>query len=135
MELQIKRKEFTDKSTIGELSVDGVFECYILEDKDRKLETGGNKIHGLTAIPRGRYEIAITFSNRFKQYMPLLLNVPQFEGVRIHSGNTSENTEGCPLTGTTKSKDFVGGSRAAYTKLFAKLKKVERKEKIYITIT
>jgi hypothetical protein len=135
MELQLKRKEFTDNSTIGELAVNGVSECFILEDKDRKLETGAKKIHGLTAIPRGRYEIVITFSNRFQQYLPLLLSVPQYEGVRIHSGNTSANTEGCLLPGTTKSKDFVGGSRDAFQRLFSKLKKVEKKEKIFITIT
>ena len=134
MELLLKRKEFTDTSTIGELSIDGKFECYILEDKDRKLESGGVKEYGLTAIPRGRYEIVITFSNRFQQYMPLLLRVPRFEGIRIHSGNTSVNSLGCLLTGTTKSKDFVGNSKLAYSKLFAKLKKVERIQKIFITI-
>lgn len=135
MELRLKRKEFTETSTIGELSIDGIFECYVLEDKDRKLESGGTKIYAKTAIPRGRYEVIISWSNRFKQYMPLLLSVPQFEGIRIHTGNTSENTEGCLIVGQTKSKDFVGLSKVAYGKFLSKLKKVEKKEKIFITIS
>lgn len=134
MNLKLKREIFTDNSTIGTLTVDGIFECYILEDKDRKLEFGGKKIHARTAITRGTYEVIINFSNRFQQYMPLLIGVPQFEGIRIHPGNTSEHTEGCLITGTTRSKDFVGGSKAAYSKLFSKLKKIEKKEKIFITI-
>ena len=62
-------------------------------------------------------------SNRFKKVMPLLLNVPEFEGIRIHSGNTNHDTEGCILVGKTRSTDFIGGSRTAFTSLMAKLQK------------
>jgi hypothetical protein len=129
MILQLKRKIFTDDSTIGELSIDGVFVCYTLEDKVRD-----KKIQDVTAIPYGRYEIIINYSNRFKQYMPLLLNVPNYAGIRIHSGNKSTHTEGCILVGSSKSLNFIGNSRATYRSLFAKMKKVEKKEKIFINI-
>jgi len=130
MILELKRKIFTDDSTIGELSIDGVFICYTLEDKVRD-----KKIQNITAIPYGKYEIAITFSNRFKQYMPLLLKVPGFEGVRIHSGNKSTDTEGCILVGDSKSLNFIGNSRVTYKSLFAKIKTASKKEKLYINIT
>jgi hypothetical protein len=130
MILELKRKIFTDDSTIGELSIDGVFICYTLEDKVRDA-----KIKNVTAIPYGKYEIAITFSNRFQQYMPLLLNVPGFEGVRIHSGNKSTETEGCILVGGTRSLNFIGKSRVTYKTLFNKLKSVKKTEKLFINIT
>lgn len=136
MNITLTRKEFTDKSTIGELFIDGKFECFVLEDKDRKLETAGGKakVYGLTAIPRGKYSVVITYSNRFKQLMPLLMNVPYFEGIRIHKGNVAEHSHGCLLVGNTKSKDFVGGSAIAYDRIFKKLSAAAKKEKIIIEI-
>jgi hypothetical protein len=130
MILELKRKIFTDDSTIGELSIDGKFVCYTLEDKVRE-----SKIKNVTAIPYGKYEVAVTFSNRFQQYMPLLLNVPGFEGIRIHSGNTSSNTEGCILVGGTRSLNFIGKSRVTYKALFDKIKAARKTEKIFINIT
>jgi len=129
MILELKRNIFTDDSTIGELSIDGVFICYTLEDKVRDI-----KIKNVTAIPYGKYEVAITFSNRFQHYMPLLINVPGFEGIRIHSGNKSADTEGCILVGSSKSLNFIGSSRATYKSLFAKMKTISKKEKIFINI-
>jgi len=117
MELLLKRLHKTSNSTIGELYVNGVFECYTLEDVERDV-----KIKNETAIAKGKYKVVITYSNRFKRDLPLLLNVPNFEGVRIHSGNTNHDTEGCILVGLTRSKDFVGNSRKAFTKLFNKIK-------------
>lgn len=129
MELVLKRLIKTEKSTIGELSINGSFECYTLEDAERI-----SKVYGRTAIPKGRYEVIINYSNRFKQYMPLLLNVPDYEGVRIHSGNTANDTLGCILVGQKKGVDVIGASRLAYKALFNKMKAVEKKEKIFITI-
>jgi hypothetical protein len=129
MLMQITRKWFTDKSTIGELAVEGEFECYTLEDVVRE-----EKIKGETAIPAGTYEIAITFSNKFKKYLPLLMNVPNFEGVRIHPGNRPEDTEGCILVGQTKDNDFVGHSVAAFESLFPKIEAATVKEKVFIEI-
>lgn len=129
MDLRVKRLEFSDDSTIGELSVDGQFECYTLEDKVRPV-----KIMGKTAIPAGRYEIVINFSQRFQKPLPLLLNVPNFEGVRIHPGNVSANTEGCILVGDTKSVNFIGQSRVAFNRLFQKMKAAAKTQKIFIEI-
>jgi len=129
MELNLTRVEFTDESTIGELSINGTFECYTLEDKVRPV-----KVKGMTAIPAGSYEIIINFSERFKKPLPLLLNVPNFDGVRIHPGNSAKDTEGCILVGKSKSADFVGSSRAAFETLFEKLKRATENEKIFIHI-
>lgn len=129
MELQVKRTDFSEDSTIGELYVNSQFECYTLEDKVRPV-----KIAGKTAIPAGRYEVIINFSQRFGRLLPLLLNVPNFEGVRIHPGNTPANTEGCVLVGETKSENFIGQSRVAFDQLFEKLKAASATEKIFIEI-
>jgi hypothetical protein len=130
VQLQLVRKVFSDNSTIGELSVEGEFECFTLEDVVRE-----KKIKGETAIPAGTYEIAVTFSNKFKKLLPLLMNVPNFEGVRIHSGNKPEDTEGCILVGQTKAEDFVGNSRAAFAPLFQKIQNVITNQKVFIEIT
>lgn len=125
MKINIKRLYITENSTIGELTIDGVFECYTLEDKEREV-----KIKSETAIPKGTYKVIINQSNRFKKLLPLLLNVPNFEGVRIHSGNSNHDTEGCILVGRTRSKDFIGQSRKAFDSIFIKMQKAKE-----ITIT
>jgi len=126
MKLILKRLHRTEHSTIGELYVDGKFECYTLEDKEREV-----KIKSETAISKGEYKVIINQSNRFKRLLPLLLNVPNFEGVRIHSGNSNHDTEGCILVGTTRSKDFIGSSRIAFQRLF---KKMQLAKNITLTI-
>lgn len=117
MELTLQRKTFNEKFTLGELFIDGVFFCYTVEDKVRDV-----KIKAVTAIPYGNYKVIVNMSNRFKKEMPLLLDVPFFEGVRIHSGNTAEDSEGCILVGMVKIENGVGMSRVAFTKLMEKLK-------------
>ena len=104
----------------GTLRVDGAFECFTLEDLPRN-----KKIPGETAIPAGTYKVILTMSPRFKQVMPLLLDVPNFDGVRIHPGNTDKDTHGCILVGRTKGGEFIGESRKAYEALFAKLQKAQ----------
>jgi len=140
MEILVNRRKKTKLSTISDVTIDGVFFCFGLEDVDRGLKQSDDidviktkKVFAQTAIPAGRYEIIINFSNRFQQYMPLLLNVPGFEGVRIHPGNKAANTEGCLLLGQTVGADFVGNSRLAYRSFLPKLRAVEKKEKIFIT--
>lgn len=127
MKLHLKRLHKTDKSTIGELTIDGKFECYTLEDIERDV-----KIKSETAISKGTYTVIINQSNRFKRLMPLLLNVPNFEGVRIHAGNTNHDTEGCILVGRTRGVDFIGQSRKAYDSLF---KKMQEAKEITLTIS
>ena len=129
MNFKLVRRTLTEQSTIGTLSINGVFECFTLEDRVRPV-----KIHGATAIPAGIYEVAITFSDRFQRPLPLLLNVPNFAGIRIHPGNTAEDTEGCILVGTTERKDFVGNSRVAFKALFTKLDAALRREKVFIEV-
>lgn len=123
MKITIDRFEFSDKSTIGTLLCDD-FDCFTLEDCDRYLEDNPSaKIYGKTAIPRGVYRVIITYSNRFKKELPLLLDVPGFEGVRIHAGNFDSDTEGCILVGSTHSHDFIGNSRATFSKLFERIER------------
>jgi hypothetical protein len=129
MDLKVLRKALTAKSTIGELHVDGAFECYTLEDAVRPV-----KIKGVTAIPAGVYEVVVNFSARFRRQLPLLLDVPSFDGVRIHAGNTDADTEGCLLVGKTKGVDFIGSSRGAFDALFAKIQRAATREKIFIEI-
>ena len=118
MKLKLERTYCGPSCTIGSLYVDGAFECFTLEDIVR----AGEKVPGDTAIPAGSYNVVITPSNRFKRDLPLLENVPNFSGIRIHPGNTAEDTEGCLLVGRTKGTSFVGESKAAFTALFAKLR-------------
>lgn len=128
MTVTVKRKEFTEQSTIGELFVNGVFLCYTLEDKDRGLKDTDpieyislTKVHSKTAIPYGTYPSLFSMSNRFQRVLPEVLNVPGFKGIRIHAGNTSVDTEGCILLGMTKQKDFIGESRIAMSNFFLKV--------------
>lgn len=138
MEIEILRHTFTDKSTIGDLYVDGEFECYTLEDCDREvkgspIETW--KVPGKTAIPRGKYEVIIDMSLRFQKTMPHILDVDGFTGVRIHCGNDDGDTEGCILVGKQKSRDWVGESRKAYSELYDLIRTaLNDKERVEIII-
>jgi hypothetical protein len=121
MYLQLIREKFTKKSTIGKLFINGVFECYTLEDKDRFLEEGGEKVYGKTAIPRGIYTIEFRFSPHFNRILPHLIDVNGFTYVMIHWGNYAEDTDGCILVGSTEGVDFIGHSRDAFEALMGKL--------------
>lgn len=127
MYIQLIRESFTDKSTEGKLFCNGEFVCYTLEDKDRFLEEGINeKVYGETAIPRGTYEVVLSMSNRFKKILPEVLEVPGYTGIRIHSGNKPEDTEGCILVGLKNDKvddDWVGSSKLALKNLMDVLEK------------
>lgn len=123
MKLKLERYQPHDVATLGTLSVDGKLFCWSLEDRVREIDgepVDQWKVPGKTAIPRGTYEVQITFSNRFKRDLPLLVNVPGFSGIRIHPGNTSENTEGCILVGGKPTgENFIPNSRATFEKLFS----------------
>lgn len=122
MKLKLIRDTFSDESTIGKLYLDGVYFCETLEDKDRYLEADGKKEYGKTCIPRGKYKVELSMSNRFKKLLPILIAVPQFEGIRIHAGNTAEDTDGCILLGRTRRDNFVENSRDAVNEFIQKLK-------------
>lgn len=116
MKLKLVRDTFTQKSTIGRLFIDGAEFCHTLEDCVRAV-----KIPNETAIPEGTYRVFINHSNRFDRNMPLVSDVPGFEGIRIHAGNTDKDTEGCILLGFTRSTDFIGESRKAFDLFFDRL--------------
>ena len=118
MKLSLIRKVFTDKSTIGTLQIDDGVSMFTLEDKNRTLESGGVKVPGATAIPRGSYKVTIDFSNRFQRDMLHVLDVPQFDGIRMHSGNTDVDTEGCILVGGNKGLDVISNSKVTLNQLF-----------------
>jgi hypothetical protein len=127
--MTLKRKIRTDESTIGELSIDGKFECFTLEDPERD-----EKIKGRTAIPAGTYEVVITHSPRFKKDMPRLLNVPKFEGILIHVGNTAKDTDGCILVGQGKGTNSITSSKLAYEALVPKIAAGLKQGKVFIEV-
>ena len=118
MKLLVTREPTISGNTFGKLYVNQLYTMETLEDTDRCLEDGGKKIPGETAIPRGTYKVIIDYSNRFKKEMMHVLDVPQFEGIRIHSGNTNADTHGCLLVGTGRANGWLLNSRAACNKLF-----------------
>ncbi len=118
MDIEIKRIYKGAEYTVGRLSIDGKYFCDTLENTVR---APGVKVRGKTAVPAGRYRVVLTESPRFKRILPLLVDVPNFEGVRIHPGNTAEDTEGCLLVGFNQVKGKVVASRATFQKLFEKL--------------
>lgn len=139
MKLELHRTSSTPIRALGRLLVDGEPQCYTLEDPVRELGPNGEgKVPHETAIPAGTYEVDITFSQRFQKEMPILLNVPFFTGIRIHAGNTAEDTWGCILVGKVVLNNELkrGTSKAAYDELFTKLNAAKvRGERISITIT
>lgn len=119
MELSSVRRWYTPKSTISDLFLNGERECFILEDVVRP--AGAKKVPGRTAIPAGRYRLIVDWSTRFQKYAFHILNVPNFDGIRIHSGNTDKDTDGCLLTGQERALDAVFNSRLAFAALWDKL--------------
>lgn len=138
MNLKLVRSWFLPHCAIGALSVDGEAECFTLEDKDREIPgepVQSWKVPGCTAIPCGTYQVVITRSHRFGRDTPLLLGVPGFDGVRIHSGNTAQDTEGCILVGRHKEGETITESRAAYDDLFKLIREaIDAGEKVEIEI-
>lgn len=128
-QMTLNRLIFTNNSTIGDLSLDGEFLCYTLELSARKQDGVKN------CIPPGTYEVQITYSTRFKKDMPLIVNVPGFEGIRIHPGNSSVSTDGCILVGKSKTTDWIGESVAAFNDLYPKIEARLKLGKLYIGIT
>lgn len=118
MKIKLKRTFKGAEYTIGKLYLNDEYFCDTLEDVVRP---EGRKIAGKTAIPTGEYKVVLTESKRFKKLLPLLINVPDFTGVRIHSGNTHHDTEGCILVGENKVKGRVINSRATMNRLMAQL--------------
>lgn len=149
LELRLKRIARKNTYTIGHLYVDGEYFCDTIEDTDRGLNqslpmTVNKKLkkRGITAIPTGRYRVTLSVvSPKFSQKpayafcggrLPRLINVPAFDGVLIHIGNTANDTEGCILVGKNTQVGKVLESTAIFKALYAKLQAA--KGDIYITI-
>ena len=139
MILKLVRKHLKDTYTIGKLYINGVYFCDTLEDKVRDYNKDGDlndlgetKVYGETAIPYGTYEVEVTYSPKFKRELPLIKNVPHFEGIRIHRGNYPKDTLGCILVGENKVKGGLINSTKYEVDLTKKLKEV--KEKVTIKI-
>ena len=147
MDLKLKRIARQTGYTIGRLCVvepddDGLpggekltYLTDTLEPQWRDLKGGANKIRGRTAIPEGRYPLVVTRSPRFGKWLPLLMRVPEFEGVRIHSGNTAADTQGCILVGENRKKGMVLSSRAAMERLMRLLDGRKAGEAVWITVS
>lgn len=152
MELILKRKYLKDDYTIGHLYVDGQWFCDTLEDKVRDLNKDGDlndegegKVYGKTAIPYGKYEVTLdVMSPKYSVrsaylwcggYLPRLLDVPHFDGILIHAGNTANDSAGCLLVGENKVKGRLINSMATLKRLYPKLKSAsDRGEEIWMTI-
>ena len=118
--MKLERIYLKETYTIGRLFIDDIFFCDTLEDTYRDLAKE-QKIAGKTAIPCGVYKVILSSSNKFKKVLPELLNVPNFTGIRIHNGNSIEDTEGCILVGKNKVKGGLIESKNALDNLMDKL--------------
>ena len=118
--------------TIGRLEDEnGVKICDTLEPTWRDFKGGELKVPRKSAVPEGTYPVVVTKSKKFGKYLPLLVGVPGFEGVRIHSGNTVNDTEGCILVGQNLIKGKVLLSRLTLEKL---MRLIENEKRIFFTI-
>lgn len=142
MKIEVIRNKFATSFTAGKMYVNDVYFCDTIEDHDRGLNKADGerackvrKFAGQTAIPAGEYTIYMTFSPRFKKPMPLINNVPAFKGVRIHAGNTAQDTEGCILVGKYNKTGVVINSRDTFDKLYKQIEDaIKAGEGVTITI-
>jgi len=152
MKLKLIRKWKKENYTIGQLYVNGVFFSNTIEDKDRGLSQNMSidkiksvKKPGITAIPTGTYEIVLNVqSSKYKKsktmmqfcnaYMPRLLNVPGYEGILIHPGNTAADTEGCIIPGKNDKVGWVSNSTSYFKDLYNRMKIASRSRDEKITI-
>ena len=133
--LYIAKEPDGNNPGLGQPLTKGLQICDTLEPTWRDYANGAYKVKGRSAIPEGRYAVVISFSPKFQQWLPILLGVPKFEGIRIHTGNCSEDTEGCILVGKNKLVGQVVDSRIWLHRLKQKI--VEAKDKgepVWITI-
>lgn len=138
MNLLLQRRYKKQKYTIGKLYIDSHYYCDTLEDTDRFLTRYSNpadKVPGETAIPYGTYQVIMAYSPKFRRQLPLLLNVPLFSGILIHSGNTNKDTRGCILCGKNTIKGKVTNSRFWTNELIKLILTANKRgEQIWLTI-
>lgn len=142
MDIIVERTHKKENYTIGKMSIDGVYFCDTIEDKDRGLYDFMSedvlkkmKVYGKTAIPIGTYRVKMTYSAKFKKMMPLIDKVKAYDGVRIHCGNTADDSLGCIIVGKNKAVGKVLESRETFAKLYARIENAWNKhEEITIKI-
>lgn len=147
MELILERIAKRKAYTIGRLSVceevadeysTGTakkYFCDTLEPTWRDYKNGAYKVKGRSAIPEGRYAVVISYSPKFKAWLPILLGVPKFSGIRIHAGNTAADTEGCILVGRNREVGKVMDSRLWLHRLKQKIVEArDRGEAVWLTV-
>lgn len=147
MEILLIRNVRADDYTEGRMLFNGKPVCDTIEDRDRDVNRNGRldgnevKVYGETAIPNGRYRVTLDFSPKFSprysgKRIPFIHDVPGFQGVRIHTGNTSKDSLGCIIVGVRAGAGLVGNSKVTFlTKVLPPLEEAyERKEDIWITV-
>lgn len=141
VEITLKRDVFNKTSTLGKLYINGELFLYTLEDVDRGLTKESTlldikkvKIPKKTCIPYGRYRVILSYSVKLKRYLPLILDVPGFRGIRMHKGSTEEYTSGCVCVGVDRTTNKLSKIKTAEEMLIEKLDSINRTEAIYITI-
>ena len=151
MELILKRIAKRKTYTIGRLYIreqvmdeylpgtEDKYFCDTLEPTWRDYANGAYKVKGRSAIPEGRYAVVISYSPKFKQWLPILLGGPEFnrkwQGIRIHAGNTTKDTEGCILVGKNREVGKVLDSRKWLYELKQKIVEAkDRGEAVWLTI-
>ena len=141
MNLTLKRLNLTPNYTEGELYVNGVYFCKTLEDTNRDLNKNGQfdnnekKVYGETCIPYGKYKVILSYSPKFKRELPEILEVPNFQGIRIHRGNKISDTLGCVLCGEKVKNGYLSNSTPYEIKLVELFKQAKSKnEESFIEI-
>lgn len=142
MKIEVKRRYLGSEYTIGSMYINGEYFCDTLEDRvvdiDRsgKFEGEEKKIAGKSAIPYGEYDVVLNRSPKFARELPRLVDVPHFEGILIHRGNTAKDSAGCILVGENKVKGKVINSTIYENKLTALCHLAQLKgERIIIAVT
>ncbi len=131
MKLLVERTDYTSKSTIGNMYRDGELQCHTLEDVVRT----GPKVMHETAIPEGTYKVVKHMSPHFGRELPMLVDVPDFEGILIHPGNSAADTSGCILVGVDKQTDYITSSRLAFDALYPHIVEAwDKGEEVEITV-
>ena len=141
MNLTLKRLNLTPNYTEGELYVNGVYFCKTLEDTNRDLNKNGQfdnnekKVYGETCIPYGKYKVILSYSPKFKRELPEILEVPDFQGIRMHRGNKISDTLGCVLCGEKVKNGYLSNSTPYEIKLVELFKQAKsRNEESFIEI-
>jgi len=142
MELTIKRSVFNKTNTIGKLYINNKFFSHTLEDVDRGLQKEDSitkikniKVTKTTCIPYGRYRVILSYSNKLKRYLPLILDVPGFKGIRIHKGRSEKWSSGCPLMGYKNVNNVkLNNIETCEKDLLTMLDSINKIDSIYITI-